>query len=333
MNDELISVVVPVYNVEDYLGEALDSLINQTYKNIEVIIVDDGSTDSSGEIADTYAKGNPNFRVYHFPNQGVSEARNFGLKNSNGKYLFFLDPDDVIDEELFEIAISNMAKNNTDLFLMNFNYITEDGKIQRKNRDVSDRLNLISSSEQLMKEFVLDNVGSFIWQFVIRKSILINDGLFHEFENMKYYEDVVWVPKTIQLANKVSVSSRYLYNYRQRDGSSTDIATMQSIIDRQVGMQKTNELIMKDYPSLVEDLEKWNLVTSIHIYTLCTYLKKQNEESKVMLKNAKKNISKSKNFKHFKHLTFAYKVKYLFIISGLFSTIYTVRKVKRIILK
>ena len=116
MNEELISVVIPVYNVENYLGEALDSIINQTYKNIEVILVDDGSTDLSGKIADMYAKENSNFKVYHLSNQGVAKARNFGLKVSNGKYLFFLDPDDVVDEQLFELAISNMSKNDTDLF-------------------------------------------------------------------------------------------------------------------------------------------------------------------------------------------------------------------------
>lgn len=330
VNEELISIVVPVYNVEDYLGEALDSLINQTYKNIEVIIVDDGSTDDSGEIADTYAKKNSNFRVYHFPNQGVAKARNFGLKVSNGKYLFFLDPDDVAGEQLFEIANANMSKNNTDLFLMNFKFINEDGKVQRKNRDVSVNLDSIASSEQLMREFVLDNVGSFIWQFVIKKSILINNGFFHEFENMKYYEDVVWLPKTIQLANSISVSNRYLYSYRQREGSSVHTATMQSIEDRQNGIKQLNELILRDYPSLVKYLEKWNLVTSIHLYAMCIQLKRQNEKSRIILRRAKKEISTNKNFRY---LTSSDKMKYLFIKSGLFRTISKINRIKRLILK
>ena len=92
----LISVIVPVYNAEKYLRECLDSIVNQTYKNIEIILVDDGSTDGSGAICDEYADKDVRIKVYHIPNGGASNDRNLGIDNADGEYLMFVDSDDII---------------------------------------------------------------------------------------------------------------------------------------------------------------------------------------------------------------------------------------------
>lgn len=112
---DLISIIVPVYNGERYLEECLKSLAEQTYKNIEIILVDDGSTDSSGKICDAWTQKDSRIAVYHRANQGVSAARNYGIEKSNGKYLMFVDSDDWVREDIVELLHKGLAENNTDM--------------------------------------------------------------------------------------------------------------------------------------------------------------------------------------------------------------------------
>ena len=110
-----ISVIVPVYNVEKYLTKCVDSIMNQTYKDLEIILVDDGSTDNSGKICDEYVKKDKRFKVIHKKNGGLSDARNVGIKNSTGEYLSFIDSDDYIDNDMIECLYNACIKNNADI--------------------------------------------------------------------------------------------------------------------------------------------------------------------------------------------------------------------------
>lgn len=112
---ELISVIIPVYNTENYLSPCLESIIRQTYKNLEIIVVDDGSTDKSGVIADEFSLNDTRIKVIHKPNGGVSSARNTGIDIANGKWIGFVDSDDTIEENYFETLINNALKNNADI--------------------------------------------------------------------------------------------------------------------------------------------------------------------------------------------------------------------------
>ena len=108
--NKLISIIIPVYNVEKYLEDCLNSVVNQTYKNLEIILIDDGSTDNSGKICDLYAKKDNRIVVIHKENAGVSSARNVGLKIAKGLYIGFVDPDDYIAEDMYEILYQNIIK-------------------------------------------------------------------------------------------------------------------------------------------------------------------------------------------------------------------------------
>lgn len=114
-NDHLISVIVPVYNAEKYLDVCLDSIINQTYKNLEIILIDDGATDKSGSICDEYAKKDPRIKVIHKQNEGVSKARNTALDMISGEYVGFVDSDDTIKNEMYELLLSNIIANDSDI--------------------------------------------------------------------------------------------------------------------------------------------------------------------------------------------------------------------------
>ena len=125
----LISVIVPVYNAEKYLRACLDSIVNQTYKNIEIILVDDGSTDGSGAICNEYADKDVRIKVYHIPNGGVSNARNLGIDNANGEYISFVDSDDEVSREYVEKLYCAIEYKEQDLVIGNFCDVYENRKI------------------------------------------------------------------------------------------------------------------------------------------------------------------------------------------------------------
>lgn len=123
IHSELISVIVPVYNVEQYLKKCIDSIIAQTYENIEIILIDDGSTDNSGTICDDYKIKNPKIRVFHKINGGLSSARNLGIEKSKGKYLTFVDSDDTIEKDYIEYLYNLIKKYNTEMSICSYNVI------------------------------------------------------------------------------------------------------------------------------------------------------------------------------------------------------------------
>ena len=126
-----ISIIVPVYKVEDYLSRCIDSLINQTYQNLEIILVDDGSPDRCGEICDEYAKFDERIKVIHKPNGGLSDARNKGLDIATGDFIIFVDSDDWIDVKTCEIVLDNAIKNKAEIVVFGVNNVYADGRVKR----------------------------------------------------------------------------------------------------------------------------------------------------------------------------------------------------------
>ena len=136
MKKEKVSVIIPIYNVEKYLEKCLNTIINQTYKNLEIILIDDGSTDKSSTICDEYCEKDKRIKVIHKNNEGVSSARNKGIELSKGKYIVFIDPDDYVTDEHVEVLYDCIISNNVDLVISNLIDINEDGIIlnnERKN--------------------------------------------------------------------------------------------------------------------------------------------------------------------------------------------------------
>ena len=132
MKEELISIIVPVYNVEKYIEKCLDSIINQTYTNLEIILVDDGSKDRSGEICDIYQKKDKRIKVIHNTNSGVSKTRNCGLNEANGKYICFADADDYLMEDYVEYLYNLIKENDAQISLTTQMFSNFDS-IQEKN--------------------------------------------------------------------------------------------------------------------------------------------------------------------------------------------------------
>ena len=126
----MISVIVPVYNVESCLGKCLDSILEQTYRDFELLLIDDGATDSSGDICERYAKTDERIKVFHKPNGGLSDARNYGIERASGDYLTFIDSDDYIIANYLEVLYKMATENNAEM--LNINFILTNGNMPKK---------------------------------------------------------------------------------------------------------------------------------------------------------------------------------------------------------
>ena len=122
MMNKLVSIIIPVYNVEKYLAECIESVLKQTYQNIEILLIDDGSPDNSGKICDEYEEKDSRVRVIHKENGGVSSARNVGLEQANGEYITFIDSDDFVSESYIEELYIALENGNSDLAFCKYNH-------------------------------------------------------------------------------------------------------------------------------------------------------------------------------------------------------------------
>lgn len=180
--DEKISIIVPVYNVEGYLEECINSLIHQTYLNIDIILIDDGSSDSSGEICDKYKKIDNRIQVVHKKNGGVSSARNAGLSLVNTKYISFVDPDDYVSEQFIEKLYNSLIENSADIAVCNF--FTIKGKNIFEEKEIRDK-NL--NQEEALRLLVKDEImSSYLWNKLFKRELFNN----LQFDIGYRYEDI-----------------------------------------------------------------------------------------------------------------------------------------------
>ncbi len=214
----MISVIIPIYNVEEYLEKCLKSILLQTYKNIEVILVNDGSTDSSLEICKKYSKIDNRIIIINKKNEGVSSARNNGLKIAKGDYVIFIDPDDSINENMLQILYNNINKaNDIDISICGFERIYPKHK---KEKEVSNKKYKIIDKELLLKEMLgKENFQGYVWNKLYKKSI-INKYQIRFNEKISVYEDFLFNSEYINKIHKGIYSNQKLYYYYQRNDSA-----------------------------------------------------------------------------------------------------------------
>lgn len=198
-----ISIIVPVYNCEDYLKRCVDSLLNQTYKNLEIILVDDGSTDNSSLICDEYSNADNRVVVFHLKNGGAAAARNYGINKSNGDYLFFVDADDFIEDDAIECLL-NIGENMDIIYCDYYRYYEDESK---------EYIRLIPF-EGLSKVHILAMPGP-VCKLIKRE--LFNNISFLE---GRRYEDMAIMPFVSASTDKVAYLKEAKYYYFQRLGSS-----------------------------------------------------------------------------------------------------------------
>lgn len=211
--NERISIIVPVFNVEKYLERCVNSLINQTYKNIEIILVDDGSPDLCPQMCDEYAKKDERIKVLHKKNGGLSDARNAGLDVATGEYIAFVDSDDWVETDFIETLYKNAKSENADISIIGCTLVWDDG---RKKPVSKDKGYYVLDKEKAIREMLAQRkFGCMVCQKMYRKQIF--DTV--RFPVGKLYEDVAVSMPTFLKAKKVVVSGNHGYNYYQRNDS------------------------------------------------------------------------------------------------------------------
>lgn len=219
-NQALISVIIPVYNVEKYLYECVDSVINQTYKNLEIILVDDGSTDSSGKICDEYLDKDERITVVHQKNGGLSQARNRGLEESNGKYIYFLDSDDYIAENTFEILFGIAEKDSSDIVFFDAKSFADTNDFVVKQNYI--RNNIYQTDTGYNTFSAMTENGEYhsaVPLLFFRKSFLYDSKI--TFVPDILYEDMVFTYQVFCVASAVSQCNEAFYYRRYRKNSIT----------------------------------------------------------------------------------------------------------------
>lgn len=212
-----ISVIVPVYNVEKFLSQCIESIINQTYRNIEIILVDDGSSDGCGRICDAYAEKDNRVRVIHKTNGGPSVARNVGIKAATGEYMAFVDSDDFIFPHMYEVLYKRIVKDKSDMVFCNIFYVDEDGKsITKRNQSLPVKEGVFSP-QIILNDMVQPDFAPYTaaWNKLYKRK-LFEDVLFPD---GKLIEDAFIAHIIIDKCCTISGVREALYCYRQRSES------------------------------------------------------------------------------------------------------------------
>lgn len=222
---DMISVIVPVYNVERYIRQCLNSLVSQTYCNKEIVLVDDGSKDSSGAICDEYSDRYDFVKAVHKKNAGLGMARNTGLEHITGKYVAFVDSDDWLSKDLLEVLYNNLIANNVDFCKSGFQRVKNDGTIVSVTQYKNETFEGNRAKKELLPRMVgsspsqHDSVEMCVWGVLYNAEIIKSHGIRFPSERELISEDLVFNIDYMQYANGACIVDAVCYNYRVNENS------------------------------------------------------------------------------------------------------------------
>ena len=246
--DELISIIVPVYKVEQYLIKCVSSLQAQTHSNIEIILVDDGSPDKCGEICDRLKEADSRIRVIHKQNGGLSDARNAGLDVAQGEYVGFVDSDDWVEPEMYEKMLSSLQENQADIAICCIEKVFKDkSQIQDVRRDH------VYTNRKALYELINDkSVNNFAWNKLYKKDLFL--GL--RYPVGRIFEDLLFTYKLFERANRVTHLNSVYYHYLRRDDSILSTWPLNIEIEFLVAQQDRYRDMIEKHPIFSKKLSQ-----------------------------------------------------------------------------
>lgn len=264
-----VSILVPVYNVEKYLEKCLDSLIGQTWKDLEIILINDGSTDSSLKIAREYAAKDSRIKIFSYPNSGISKTRNRALSHASGEYIMFVDSDDFIDKNMISVMADKARQENADLvqcgFVMDYFF----GPFYRPSTG-----SVVCSNIEAL-HYLVENkhFNNYPWGKLTRRECF--EGISFP-ENMPGFEDTYTIFKTIANAGKLAVIPNRFYHYVQHSGSLTNNMPLHMVYLMRKAYQYQDAWLKEHFPNekFNFDLQYYN-TDMVIIYTLIVFGKKK----------------------------------------------------------
>lgn len=269
---EKISVIVPVYNVENYLNKCIDSIINQSYENLEIILVDDGSTDSSGYICDQYKEKDSRIIVLHKINGGLSDARNCGLEVASGDYIGFVDSDDYINRKFYEVLYEGMKKTESKVAIANICHEFPD-KMQRTNYKTA----VLKSTKQFFDVCIVGELMMSVCNKLFCKDLLLGKS----FKKGKKYEDIYFFPDWVFDVRTACICEGAKYHYIERVGSITQskfTPSMMDKIDASINLLTSIERNLPEQKIYGEFTLWWSCKSLLEMILLENDLKNKKEE-------------------------------------------------------
>lgn len=296
-----VSIIVPIYNVEKYLSKCIESILSQTYKNIEIILVNDGSLDNSAQICDEYAKKDDRIIVIHKANGGVSSARNAGLDIATGKYIGFVDPDDYIENNMYELMVNKIEKYKADIAICGYDYINENYTIERYYHIQQDEI--LTQKQFMSMQFDMPpTIRHVVWNklFIAKtlKKIRFPEGI-------NSSEDVYVLAEYAKFIKKAVFIHKPLYKNLVRSDSATHGGLK---IEDLAASFPIHEKMHREAVSLYPDLKMHSIAFLMDVFTL-----KYNEaEQKHIILDSGKKEKSSKYLKYMKKFIKKYSIAALF---------------------
>ena len=279
--DPIIRIIVPIYNVGKYLPKCIESILNQTFKNFELILVNDGSTDNSGVVCDDYAKKDTRIKIIHKSNGGVSSARNAGLYVAKGEYIGFVDPDDYIDKNMYEKLYRLCIDNNSDIAICRFNREIN-GKIQ--NKESTEEIIELNNMEA-MNELFKGNLYRFSLCNKLFSKKCFNDVLFPE---ERIHEDLSTTYKLFANSKKAVYINYCGYIYVRRENSILTSTYNEKRLQAFIAWDEIIEFIDKNYYEIIEQViatfTYWCVDNILYILNQVNNSKKKNNYLNIIQK-------------------------------------------------
>lgn len=317
----LFSIIIPIYKVEKYIHKCIDSILNQTFQEYEIILVNDGSPDNCPQICDEYAKQDSRIKVIHKENGGVGSARNTGIKNAKGEYIIFLDSDDMMVNNCLIEVYNFLKENDCDILFCNF-IVNYKGKIKEKDFSfIVDKLD--SKGENIIDNIIKYNVINPCWNKVYKTRFIIDNGIF--FNNYILAEDFNWGLELLLKNPKCQYANIDLIEYKLfRKGSVTERISLKKMLNN-IDVSNKWLLLLKSKKNAT------NYFIKQYLASVNDYYKLENEKRKIFRKEFYKNdLSKyAINSKETKMQLFLINILGLYLFSFLKSFIIKVRRIIR----
>lgn len=310
--DKLISIIVPIYKVENYIHKCIDSLVNQTYKNIEIILVDDGSPDNCGKICDKYANRDERIKVIHKENGGLSAARNDGMDICRGEYIMFVDSDDYISYSFCEDLMNAIVENDADIAICNVNRFVESEPVKEDKIELETKV--YNSKETIYNLISVGDYYDCAWGKIYSRKIL--EGIY--FPVGRIYEDSATTYKLYYKASKVAVlnAKHYYYLTKRADSIVGTTYTKKKQNDNYLAINERNEYLVDVLPEMKDTINAGYIRNALTLIER-TYLSEDSEliNSEIMgeiekrINDILKNIDKNS----FENILSNYKLTSLYL--------------------
>lgn len=261
--NQKISIIVPVYNVEAYLDRCIKSILSQTYKNIELLLIDDGSSDESGKICDRYSELDPRCKTYHKINSGVSATRNLGIRNATGDWIGFVDSDDWIDPETYELAIKTAIEKQVDIVQWQISTFTDSGLERTETNIESTYFDLNNNTSYCRPNSVT---------LLIKKSLLIANNIMYP-ENAHLSEDRLFAFECYLSTKKCFHIGKCLYHYYMRSNSASHSITLDMIKEEICVINRIEEIAKERKKDLLSTEWLYNQKKDVKIHLILSLSK------------------------------------------------------------